>query len=41
VHYIEYSKEAFTDISATVITLAKSEDLPAHGEAISARFEAP
>ena len=39
VHYIEYSEEAFTDIASTVITLAKSEDLPAHGEAISARFE--
>jgi histidinol dehydrogenase len=39
VHYIEYSEEAFTDIAATVITLAKSEDLPAHGEAITARFE--
>ncbi len=38
-HYIEYNKEAFTDIASTVITLANSEDLPAHGEAISARFE--
>ncbi len=39
VHYIEYSEQAFTDIAPTVITLANSEDLPAHGEAISARFE--
>lgn len=39
IHYVEYSQQAFTDISATVITLAKAEDLPAHGEAISARFE--
>jgi histidinol dehydrogenase len=39
VHYIEYDEKAFTDISSTVITLANSEDLPAHGEAISARFE--
>lgn len=39
VHYIEYAEGAFTDISATVITLANAEDLPAHGEAISARFE--
>jgi histidinol dehydrogenase len=38
-HYIEYSKEAFTDIAQTVITLANSEDLPAHGEAMSARLE--
>lgn len=41
VHYIEYAEGAFTDISATVITLANAEDLPAHGEAISARFEKP
>lgn len=39
IHYIEYAEGAFTDISATVITLANAEDLPAHGEAISARFE--
>jgi histidinol dehydrogenase len=38
-HYIEYEKQAFSDIAATVITLANAEDLPAHGEAISARFE--
>lgn len=39
IHYIEYAQAAFTDIAATVITLANAEDLPAHGEAISARFE--
>ena len=39
VHYIEYGEAAFRDIAATVITLAQSEDLPAHGEAISARLE--
>jgi histidinol dehydrogenase len=38
-HYIEYEEVAFTDIAPTVITLANAEDLPAHGEAISARFE--
>jgi histidinol dehydrogenase len=38
-HYIEYSKSAFVDIAETVITLANSEDLPAHGEAITARLE--
>lgn len=41
VHYIEYQREAFTDIAQTVITLANAEDLPAHGEAISVRFEMP
>lgn len=38
-HYIEYSEEAFIDIAETVITLANSEDLPAHGEAMIARLE--
>jgi histidinol dehydrogenase len=38
-HFIEYNEEAFTDILPTVITLANSEDLPAHGEAMSARLE--
>jgi len=38
-HYIEYSKGAFVDIAPTVITLANSEDLPAHGEAMSARLD--
>ena len=39
VNFIEYDEAAFMDIAATVITLAKAEDLPAHGEAMSARFE--
>jgi histidinol dehydrogenase len=39
-HFIEYSESAFTDILPTVITLANSEDLPAHGEAMSVRLEA-
>jgi histidinol dehydrogenase len=39
IHYIEYAEKAFTDIAPTVITLANAEDLPAHGEAISTRFE--
>lgn len=39
VSFIEYDESAFTEIAANVITLANSEDLPAHGEAMSARFE--
>ena len=39
VNFIEYDAAAFGDIAATVITLALAENLPAHGEAISARFE--
>lgn len=39
VGFIEYDENAFTEIAENVITLANSEDLPAHGEAMSARFE--
>ena len=38
-HFIEYDQKAFTDIASTVITLAQAEDLPAHGEAMTARLE--
>lgn len=38
-HFIEYSESAFGDITPTVITLANSEDLPAHGEAMSVRLD--
>ena len=38
-HFIEYAERAFIDILPTVITLANAEDLPAHGEAMSARLE--
>jgi histidinol dehydrogenase len=38
-HYVNYSEEALNAVAQTVITLANSEDLPAHGEAISARFK--
>ena len=39
VQFIEYDKKALGDIADTVITLANAENLPAHGEAIKARFE--
>jgi histidinol dehydrogenase len=38
-HFIKYEKQAFIDIAETVSTLANSEDLPAHGEAMSVRLE--
>lgn len=38
-HFVQYDQASFNAIAETVITLANSEDLPAHGEAISARFE--
>ncbi|QGU07757.1 Histidinol dehydrogenase [Corynebacterium occultum] len=39
VNLIEYDERALKEISETVIALADAEDLPAHGEAIRARFE--
>ena len=39
VNFIEYDEASFNEIAQTVITLANAEDLPAHGEAMSARFE--
>ena len=38
-HFIEYDKKAFVEILDTVVTLANSEDLPAHGQAMTARLE--
>lgn len=37
-HFIEYGQKAFTDIVDTVVILANAEDLPAHGEAMTARL---
>ncbi len=39
VNFIEYDEKSFKDIAQNVITLANSEDLPAHGEAMKARLE--
>lgn len=36
---VTYSREALADIRAGVVQLARSEDLPAHGDAIDIRFE--
>ena len=38
-HFIEYNEKAFTDLVPTVVTLANSEDLPAHGQAMTVRLE--
>jgi histidinol dehydrogenase len=38
IHLIEYSEDALREVAAQVITLATAEDLPAHGQAVSARF---
>lgn len=39
VNIIEYDEAALKEISPTIIALADAEKLPAHGEAIKARFE--
>ena len=40
IHVIDYSRDALAEVATHVITLADAEDLPAHGEAVTARFEA-
>ena len=40
-HFIDYNERALREIASSVITFANAEDLPAHGEAIAARFEEP
>ncbi len=35
---IEYSRDALADVAGHVLALSDAEDLPAHGEAVSARF---
>lgn len=38
IHVIEYTEDALREVADRVITLATAEDLPAHGQAVSARF---
>ncbi|WP_434740994.1 histidinol dehydrogenase [Micromonospora sp. SH-82] len=38
VHLVEYTEEALRDVAPYVLTLAGVEDLPAHGQAVAARF---
>ena len=38
-HFVSYNQAAFLELVPTVVTLANSEDLPAHGEAMTARLE--
>ncbi|GAA4679338.1 histidinol dehydrogenase [Gordonia humi] len=38
VHVIDYDRDALRDVAGHVVTLADAEDLPAHGEAVTARF---
>ncbi|PRX48557.1 histidinol dehydrogenase [Prauserella shujinwangii] len=38
IHVVDYSAEALRDVAGKVVALADAEDLPAHGEAVTARF---
>ncbi|XAS75547.1 histidinol dehydrogenase [Dermatophilaceae bacterium Sec6.4] len=38
IHVIDYSEAALREVARFVVTLADAEDLPAHGEAVTARF---
>jgi histidinol dehydrogenase len=38
IHVIDYSREALAEVGAHVVTLARSEDLPGHGDAVIARL---
>ena len=37
IHVVEYDEAALRDVGGHVVTLARAEDLPAHGEAVLAR----
>jgi histidinol dehydrogenase len=38
IHVVEYDEAALKDVAAHVVNLANAEDLPAHGDAVKARF---
>jgi len=38
VHLVEYTADALRDVAEQVVVLAGAEDLPAHGQAVAARF---
>ncbi|MEU6643876.1 histidinol dehydrogenase [Saccharomonospora sp. NPDC046836] len=38
IHVIDYSADALREVAGKVVALANAEDLPAHGEAVTARF---
>ena len=38
IHVVEYTEAALRDVGSHVVTLARAEDLPAHGDAVIARL---
>jgi len=41
IHVIDYTEDALREVADKVVTLANAEDLPAHGQAVTARFHQP
>ncbi|HEY1180608.1 MAG TPA: histidinol dehydrogenase, partial [Phytomonospora sp.] len=41
VHVVDYTEDALREVAAHVDTLARAEDLPAHGTAVTIRFDTP
>lgn len=39
IHVVDYTEAALKDVAGHVVALAEAEDLPAHGQAVRARFE--
>jgi histidinol dehydrogenase len=39
IHVVEYDENALRDVAPHVLALSEAEDLPAHGQAVRARFE--
>ncbi|GLZ39398.1 histidinol dehydrogenase [Actinokineospora sp. NBRC 105648] len=38
IHVVDYSEDALREVAGHVVALADAEDLPAHGQAVTARF---
>jgi histidinol dehydrogenase len=38
IHVVDYTADALREVADRVVTLANAEDLPAHGQAVTARF---
>ena len=38
IHVVEYTEDALREVADRVVALAEAEDLPAHGQAVAARF---
>ncbi|MGP4113151.1 histidinol dehydrogenase [Streptomyces sp. 4N509B] len=39
IHVVDYDRAALAEVARHVVTLAEAEDLPAHGAAVTARFD--